>query len=113
MSKELDNVPFHSVRLNVKPRPEESSEDELPMDIPILPPHELTEYLLSAGHLTLDASKARQHWDHVRAQGVPWMAGSIFQSSDEAAKFQPFAVYADEAEYTVSKEKILMVFCSH
>ena len=83
------------------------------MDIPIIPPHELTAYFMYTGHLRVDASKARQHWDHLRARGVAWMAGFLFQSSDEAAKFQPFAIYADEAEYTVSKEKILMVFCSH
>ena len=96
----------------MKVRPEKSCTDEGPMDLPIIPPHELTAHLLQAGHITFDAAKARKHWDHLRAQQVSWMTGPVFQSSDEAAKFEPFAIYADEAEYTVSKEKILMVFCS-
>ena len=81
------------------------------MAIPIVPPHELTTYLLGKGYIKFDASKARRHWDHLREHRVPWMTGAAAQSSEEST-FEPLALYADGAEYTVSKEKILVVFCS-
>ena len=113
-NKDLDNVPLDSIWLPVKARPEESDcQDILPAEIPIIAPHELTKYLLDTGMLKFDVDKTRQYWSHLLSRKISWVAGSGFETADAAVWWEPFALYADEAEYTVSKQKILMIFCSH
>ena len=97
----------------MKARPEESDcKDILPAEIPIIAPHELTRYLLDNGMVKFDAEQTRQYWSHLLSRKISWVTGSGFETADAAASWEPFALYADEAEYTVSKQKILMIFCS-
>ena len=95
-----------SITITVKERPEKGCQETRDMVLPVIPPHELTSYLMGKGLVKFDAAKAQQHWDHLRENNVAWMEGFV------DTNFEPVALYADEAEYTVSKEKILMVFCS-
>ena len=76
------------------------------MELPIFPPHLLAAWLLETRRLSFDADAARRFWQQHRTQKTPWMEGQDF----EFEQCEPFAIYGDEAEYTVSKEKILVIF---
>ena len=102
-----------TLRLSVKLRPEKDCADETLMTIPVVAPHRLTRWLLDQHKIRFCQASARRFWDHHRAHGVPWMQTCGFQNADFAATFQPFALYGDEAEYTITKEKILVIFVSH
>ena len=78
------------------------------MDLPILPPHLLTMWLRKAGLLVFNREAAIEFWAHHRSVGTPWMR--TMQQDD---CFQPFALYGDEAEYTKTKEKLLVIFASY
>ena len=77
--------------------------------VPIIPPHLLSAWLLQAGFLKFDEGATAQFWQHHIQQKTPWMKGHTLES---AMAFEPFAFYGDKAEYTVSKEKILIIFLS-
>ncbi|CAE7240393.1 ppk25 [Symbiodinium sp. CCMP2456] len=76
------------------------------MDFPILAPHLLTHWLLQRGKISIDRAASESFWMHFQKQKAPWMEG--FDSTD----FVPLAIYGDEAEYTITKEKILVLYIS-
>ena len=103
---------MQNISIRVKTRPEKGCTDESDMELPILPPHLLTKWLLDMGLLSFDEDEARRYWNHFRERKAPWMTMHPFQDPDASAKYQPFAMYGDEAEYTLTKEKILIIFAS-
>ena len=80
------------------------------MELPIVPPHLLTAFLMSTGRLKLNAAKTRAFWRHHAERSTPLMIG--FDPFEGNHLVEPLGLYSDEAEYTVSKEKILVVLCS-
>ena len=94
------------LRLPVKARVGTTSEEKLEMDLPVVPPHLLAAWLLETGRISLNADSARRFWTQHRERQTPWMEGQDFVFE----QCQPFAIYGDEAEYTVTKEKILVIF---
>ena len=113
ISKDFNNLPMDKIALPVLPPPEDGGvQKSVMMELPILPPHLLTAWLLQSKRLAFNVEAAAQFWDHHRAQGCPWMRGPTFQCPKASAEYEPFSIYGDECEYTVSKQKILMIFCS-
>ena len=107
-TKDSGTLPLDVIRLNVKPRPEESSEEQITMEMPIVLPHLLAGWLLQKHRLSFSASKRLEFWQHHRRQATP--LGTGLQCSGSLV--EPIGLYSDEAEYTVSKEKILVIMCS-
>eukprot|EP00439_Symbiodinium_sp_Y106_P017824 s4590_g2.t1 len=77
------------------------------MSFPILAPHLLTRHLLQRGKISIDRAAAERFWLHWKQVKAPFMEG--FDSTD----FVPLAIYGDEAEYTITKEKILVFYISN
>ena len=101
-----------SILLNVKVRPDKKCQEMAYKSMPIIAPHLLVRWLLDMGLLKFDRDAANQFWAHHRAQGVAWMEAPDFDTSMQTWWFEPFALYGDEAEYTLSKEKIFILFAS-
>ena len=80
----------------------------------IVPPHLLTSWLLHNGYITFDETKAHEYWLHHRSRKVAWMSGPEEQHPglSKLNHLEPVALYADEAEYTASKEKLTVLFLS-
>ena len=97
-----------TIRLLVRSRPEESSNEQCLLDMPIIPPHLLAGFLMQKGRLQLELPKTLEFWRHHIRQGTPWAAGM----DDPSGLVEPFGLYSDEAEYSVSKEKFLLILCS-
>ena len=111
--KDFGNLPIDKITLPVLPPPEDGGiEQSVTMELPILPPHLLTVWLLKSKRLAFSAEAAAQFWDHHRARNSPWMKGPTFQCPKASAEYEPFAIYGDECEYTISKQKILVIFGS-
>ena len=72
----------------------------------IVPPHLLTCWLLRAGRLRLDAGKCEEYWRHVQKVKMSWMINPGQPCRELAHHTEPVSLYADEAEYSVSKEKL-------
>ena len=103
-----------TVAIPMKAKPQDpDSTDEKIATVSIVPPHELTGWLLANGLVRFDAAKACEFWEHHQQQNVPWMSGPTVQHPELSRHYQPIALYADEAEYTASKEKITILFLSH
>ena len=98
-------MPLDKIRLPVKARPDKSCTDCIEVNIPILAPHLLTAWLLETKRIQFDGQAAKQFWSHHRDQQTPWMLRQSF--NEESC--QPFGLWADEAEYTISKEKIFVL----
>ena len=77
------------------------------MEMPIIPPHLFTAFLVSQGRLQFTAAKTRAFWH--RRQATPLAMQGLPCGN---ALVEPFGIYSDEAEYTVSKEKILVILGS-
>ncbi|CAE7815160.1 ppk25 [Symbiodinium sp. CCMP2456] len=76
------------------------------MKFPVIAPHLLTHYLLRTRQISIDRAAAGHFWQHFKTQKAPWMEG--FDSKD----FVPLALYGDEAEYSITKEQILVLYIS-
>ena len=98
-------MPLDKIRLPVKARPDKQCTERINLDIPILAPHLLTAWLLETKRIQFDPEAARQFWSHHRDQKTPWMSGQTFNHES----CEPFALWADEAEYTITKEKIFVL----
>lgn len=96
------------ITIYVKARAEPNCPDVVPFEMPIFPPHRLTAWLVRTGHLQLDREASQQFFNHFREHQVPWME----ESSAETADFYPYGLYGDEAEYTATKEKLLVILIS-
>ena len=83
---------------------------EITCDMPILAPHELLQWLLYEKHVILDDSAAKRFWDHHEEVATPWLMKALVQK--DGYTVHPVSLYGDEAEYTQTKQKILMVFLS-
>ena len=108
-------VPLDTVPIPIKAKPQEKGcLEEKMLDLPIVPPHLLTLWLLQKNLLRFQSSKAKIFWEHHLRCKMPWMAGLASEHPELAsgAHFQPVGLYADEAEYTVSKEKITVLYLS-
>ena len=103
--KDLATLPIDFIALPLK----DAANKEVMQKVPILPPHLLSNWLLQAGLLTFDQRATAQFWQHHIRQRTPWMEGYTL---DSAMAFEPYALYGDKADYTVSKEKILIIFLS-
>ena len=104
--QDLATLPIDFISLPLKGK----ANDEVTMQqVPIIPPHLLSAWLLQAGFLAFDEAATAQFWQHHIRQRTPWMEG---QTLDTAMAFEPYGLYGDKAEYTVSKEKILIIFLS-
>ena len=86
-----------------------ANDEVIMQNVPILPPHLLAAWLLQAGFLKFEEAATAQFWQHHMRQRTPWMEGHTLES---AMAFEPYSLYGDKAEYTVSKEKILIIFMS-
>ena len=76
------------------------------MSFPVIAPHLLTHYLLREKKITICRAACDRFWLHFKSKNVPWMQG--FDSKD----FVPLALYGDEAEYSITKEQILVLYIS-
>ena len=104
-------VPVDSVVIPVKAKPQDREcGDVKDIKLPIVPPHELAHWLLRNRLIQFDKAKSQQFWQHHRERGVPWMSGPETSHPELAGHYEPVGLYADEAEYTVSKEKITILF---
>ena len=101
-----------SVTLRVRVRPEKACNELVDMKLPIIAPHLLTCWLLEQGSLSFDRDSAQRWWSHHRRQKFPWMEMPGFRNKEQTANFQPFALYGDEAEYSITKEEIFVIFAS-
>ena len=108
--KDLGLLPVDAIRMHVLARPEENKEDKTFMDLPIVPPHLLLVWLLRINAVRFNPEKAQEFWSHHRSCGTAWMQGR--PADQGSATWEPWALYGDKAEYTITKEKILVVFCS-
>ena len=95
----MSKLPLDRIRLRVKDRPDRETTSVTEMQFAILPPHLLTAWLLQSNRVAFDRDAAKQFWWHHRDR--PWMQGDH--------DVEPFALWADEAEYTISKEKIFVL----
>ena len=103
-------LPVDTIRIPVLARPEQNKDDKTYMDMPIIPPHLLVVWLLRRAAVSFSPDKAQEFWDHHRRQGTAFMLG---RAGDEgSASWEPWALYGDKAEYTITKEKLLVLFCS-
>ena len=102
-------LPVDSISLVVRARPDpkDKSDQTTEMSFPIIAPHLLVHYLLREKQITVDRAACEGFWRHFQERGAPWMEG--FDSTN----FVPLALYGDEAEYTITKEKILVLFISN
>ena len=98
-----------SIPVKAKPHDPESKEVKF-IDLAIVPPHLLTAWLMSNRTVIFNRTKSYEYWQHMRRQGVPWMSGPDHDHPELSNHFQPVGLYADEAEYTVSKEKITILY---
>ena len=104
-------VPMDTVSIPVKAKPEDPKcLEEKTTELSIVPPHLLTYWLLGNGLVKFDQTRARKYWEHHRSMKAPWMTGTEAEHPELSEHFQPVALYADEAEYTASKEKITVLF---
>ena len=103
------DLPLDSIKLKVRARPDPKtrSDETTEMSFPILAPHLLTRHLLQRGKISIDRAAAERFWLHWKQVKAPFMEG--FDSTD----FVPLAIYGDEAEYTITKEKILVFYISN
>ena len=105
---ELDSITL-PLKASIDDEPSERNQS-----VPVLAPHTLTVWLLQAGLLKFDAERAMEFWRHHRAVGMPWIREDEDFSTDlKSSRFEPAALYGDEAEYTNTKEKVFMLFLSH
>ena len=107
--KDSAALPLDQIQLCLKAQPSKTIQEETTMMMPIIPPHLLTTFLVSKGRLKFTAAKTRQFWDHHRRQSTPLAMQGLPAGN---ALVEPFGLYSDEAEYTVSKEKILVILGS-
>ena len=108
--KDLGLLPVDTIRIPVLARPEQNKADTTFMDMPIIPPHLLVVWLQGRGMLNFSPQKAQELWTHHRKQGAAFMLG---RAGDQgSASWEPWALYDDKAEYTITKEKLLVLFCS-
>ena len=54
----------------------------------------------------MDGERSRMFWQHHEDRQTPGLSSQKFAFD----KCEPFSIYGDEAEYTVSKEKVLVIF---
>ena len=78
--------------------------------MPILAPHEVLQWLVNDKFVIMSDSAAQQFWRHHREVGTPWLGKAMIEK--DGYTVHPVALYGDEAEYTQTKQKILMVFMS-
>ena len=98
-----------SIRLMVRARPDpkDKCKETIEMSFPIIAPHLLAHYLLLESKITIDRAACERFWLHFQERKAPWMEGF------DATNFVPLALYGDEAEYTNTKEKILVLYISN
>ena len=97
------------IPVKAKPQDPQNTQEKIEQ-LSIVPPHLLTKWLMDKGYIRFQEAKAREYWRHLRDFQLPWMMGPAHQHPELSSHFQPVALYADEAEYTASKEKITILF---
>ena len=105
------------IRLPLKAKAE-SGNNEIYENVPVVPPHLITCWLLEAGLLSFDTGAATRFFRHqLEVAAMPWIVGdpdfSNLHSKEASTMFQPVSLYGDEAEYTNTKEKVLIIFISY
>ncbi|CAE7720352.1 ppk25, partial [Symbiodinium sp. CCMP2456] len=81
-----------------------------PTPVPIIAPHELVSWLLRAGKLLLHDGDARTFWQHHAAVGSAGVHKC--KNFKDGFTVHPISLYGDEAEYTQTKQKILVIYIS-
>ena len=104
----MDQIP---VPMKAKPQDPQNTEEKIEQ-LSIVPPHLLTKWLLDQSHIQFQEAKAKEYWQHARKFQLPGMMGPLHKHPELSASnhFEPVGLYADEAEYTASKEKITILF---
>eukprot|EP00439_Symbiodinium_sp_Y106_P030684 s922_g3.t1 len=97
-----------SVTISVRARADPQCSDVVPFEVPIFAPHRLTAWLVRTGRLQMDRAASQQFSRHFTEQRAPWMEDSCYT----ATNYYPYGLYGDDAEYTVTKEKLLVIFMS-
>ena len=96
-----------TITIPVKAKPQDPEcVEEKDFPLTIVAPHLLTCWLLRAGRLRLDAGKCKQFWEHLQKMKISWMINPEQPCEELARHTEPVSLYADEAEYSVSKEKL-------
>ena len=104
----MERIP---IPIKAKPHDRANTEEKIEQ-LSIVPPHLLTKWLMDNGFIRFREAKAHEYWQHLRDHRVPWMLGNPEEHPElsRMQHFQPVALYADEAEYTASKEKITILY---
>ena len=96
-------VDIRSVKTFIKPDDGVSDLQEMEVDLPIIYPHELWQYLINSGRLTVDANIVHAFWRHFREEvRAPWAMAHPAQSDHI-----PIGLYGDDVVYTKTNEKLI------
>ena len=102
---------IHSIKIPVKASDSSVDSGEVTCDVPILAPHEVLQWLTNDKYVIMNDPAAERFWAHHQSAGTPWLGKAKIRK--DGYTVHPVSLYGDEAEYTQTKEKILMVFISY
>ena len=107
-NRPLMKVPhLHQLKIDLK---NNAGDQYVPTAVPIIAPHELVPWLIRNKLLVLDDNAATKFWEHhsaVASGGV-----SKCRNFKDGFTVHPMCIYGDEAEYTQTKQKILVIYLS-
>ena len=101
---------MHNIKLPMKPPDSSAERGEILRDVPIMAPHEVLQWLVNDKFVIMSDIAAQNFWSHHQAAGTPWLGKAM--TSKDGYTVHPISLYGDEAEYTQTKQKILMIFIS-
>ena len=99
---------LHSIKLPL--RDAESDHQTVFEDLPIYCPHEVISWLLAEKLISLNDAAAERFWAHHREVQTPWLRKGL--TVKDGCTVHPISIYGDEAEYTQTKQKILVIYIS-
>lgn len=106
ISEALEPVDRIKLTVRARPDPKNKCDETTSMYFPVIAPHLLTHYLLRTKKITVDRPACERFWLHFQTVKAPWMEGF------DPKGFVPLAIYGDEAEYSITKEQILVLYIS-
>ncbi|CAE7197038.1 unnamed protein product [Symbiodinium sp. KB8] len=98
---------LHHVKIALRNK---AGDNVVPTAVPIIAPHELVPWLLSNQLLVLDDTAATKFWEHHSTVATPGVSNC--RNFKDGFTVHPVCVYGDEAEYTQTKQKILVIYIS-
>ncbi|CAE7819615.1 ppk25, partial [Symbiodinium necroappetens] len=99
---------LHHVKIALRNK---AGDNVVPTAVPIIAPHELVPWLLSNQLLVLDDTAATKFWEHHSTVATPGVSNC--RNFKDGFTVHPVCVYGDEAEYTQTKQKILVIYISY